>query len=206
MWLPPIRRRQRRGVGKLVNRPRFHFELLLWVAATAIAAPVASVCACGSCYNLGNNPLALPHPRAIEIAIATREEIEKGRLSDRPNISRAALPDGGSGTVSLKKVAAPFLVQAWAARLDGSRYSSQPLAIHFVFIDTEERCGVMVRGDVVLFDPSASFHSDTRAITTRATFYALTSGTLKMNEAEKRGLLIIEGSSSTAAMLLPTQR
>lgn len=182
------------------------FPPLPWVAAIAIVGVAASVYACGSCYNLGGNPLALPHPQAIEIALATRKAIESNLLSDRPMISRAALPEGGSGEVSLQKVVAPSLVEAWAARLSESDLPGSPTAIHFLFIDTEQSCGVLVRDGAVIFARQPSFFADTHVITTRSAFHALTSGTLSAAEAQRLGMLVLEGDAAGANVLASPPR
>ena len=173
---------------------------LPWLAAFVLAVAPAAAPACGSCYSLGGNPLALPHPRAIEIAVATRAAIEAGVIPERKAIPRDTLLEGGIGFVDLHKVPAPRLVQAWAARLGRSTSNNGSLAVHFLFIDTEQSCGLIMRGGAVVFDSNPSFHVDARIVTTRTAFQALVSGGLDAANAERLGLLIVEGDARARSL------
>ena len=185
-------------------RTRHLAARLLWLVAFVLAAAPAAAPACSFCYSLGGNPLALPHPRAIEVAVATRAAIEKGLLSDRQLIRSDTLPAGGHGFVALDKVPAAVLVQAWAAKLGRLELGDSPLSVHFLFIDTEQSCGLSVRGGAVLFEGKPSFHSDARVVTTRAAFHALLDGALSLAEARRLGLLLVEGDDRADA-LVPSQ-
>ncbi len=171
-------------------------SLACFVALVLAAAPSAAL-ACGFCHNLGGNALALPHPRAIEVAVATRAAIERGSLDDRRLVPRDTLPDGGTGLVPLHKVAAPAIVEAWAARLEQPGRDARPLAVHFLFIDTEQSCGLSARGGTVIFEAKPSFYCDARVVTTRAALLAVLDGTLSPAEAQKQRLLLIEGDRLT---------
>src|SRR5271170_5085869 len=52
--------------------------VLAWIVGAFVVCESAS--ACGICFTLGNDGLALPHPKAIEIAVATRAALDKGLL------------------------------------------------------------------------------------------------------------------------------
>jgi hypothetical protein len=171
------------------------------VALVLSAAVTAPALACTTCSRLIGNSLALPHPKAIEIAVATRAAIEKGLLSDRSFIPRAMLPEGGEGVVALRKVSGPRLVEAWAAQLERSNPEIERLAVHFLFIDTEQSCGLMIRGEAIVFDRQPLFHADARVVTTRATFHALVDGALGVYEAQRLGLLLVEGDSRAADLI-----
>jgi hypothetical protein len=171
------------------------------LAGLALAAGwVDPMWACGFCYSLGGNPLALPHPRAIEIAVATRAAIEKGTLAERPLVP-ASLAHGGNGLVALHKIPAPVLVERWAARLPPQEARQKALSVHFLFIDTEQSCALTVRAGAVLFEGRPAPHSDARVVTTRAAFYALLSGRLSLREAVRRGVLCVEGDPGVTSVL-----
>jgi hypothetical protein len=157
--------------------------------------------ACGFCFSLSGNPLALPHPRAIEIAVATRAAIDKGLPDDRRLIPSHPVLGGADGLIALHKVPAPLLVKCWAAKLPAGGKNDRPLSVHFLFIDTEQSCGLSVRGGAVLFESKSSPHSDARVVTTRATFYALLRGELNAKEAQRLGLLCVEGDQQATRFI-----
>src|SRR5262245_22535840 len=113
--------------------------MLLPITFTAmlVALPLVST-ACDTCNPLRSNALALPHPRAIELAVATRAATVKGLLSDHPVVPRATLSTGGTGLVALHKVPAPLLVESWVTQLAESMPQREAIAVHFLFIDTEQ--------------------------------------------------------------------
>ena len=45
--------------------------------------------ACGVCLSVQGNPLALPHPRAIEVAVATRNALDRGLLRSASPVNSA---------------------------------------------------------------------------------------------------------------------
>ena len=157
--------------------------------------------ACGVCGSIDGEALSLPHPRAIEIAVATRAAVEKGLFSDRPDIPRASVSSGSRGLISLDKVPGPLLVKCWAARINLPKPEVQPVAAHFVFIDTQQSCGLMVRSGTAVFESKPSFHADALIVTTRAAFQALVDGAITVAEAQQSGLLLIEGDAATSALL-----
>jgi hypothetical protein len=157
--------------------------------------------ACAVCLSL-NNPLALPHPRAIEIAVATRTAIDKGLLPPEKLITAATVLANGTGFIALKRVSAAELVKTWVARLKPRGQRSEPLIVHFLFVDTEEACGVEFRGGLVQYQPRLSSRSDARVVTTRMAFHALLTGRLTAGEARKRGLICLEGTVQSTAFSL----
>jgi hypothetical protein len=165
---------------------------LAWLAALTLAAPVPAL-ACGFCYSLGGNPLALPHPRAIEIAVATRTAIDNGKLDERPLVPARLAHGDGTGHVALHKIPAPVLVERWAAQLLRPEANAPPLSVHFLFIDTEQSCALILRGGRVLFEVRSAAGSDARVVTTRPAFHALLIGKLTPGEAQRLGLLHFEG-------------
>lgn len=174
---------------------------LTWLVAFVLAAAPTPAQACNFCYTLGGNPLALPHPKAIEVAVATRAAIEKGLITERKLIRDDTLAQGSSGFVALDKVPAPKLVQAWAAKLRRMERDGPTLTVHFLFIDTEQTCELIVRGGTVIFESKPSSHSDARVVTTRAAFHALLDGSLSQAEARRLGLLLVEGNNRAVALV-----
>jgi hypothetical protein len=150
---------------------------------------------------VNGNPLALPHPKAIEIALATRAAIESGQLKQKSLVPQETILEGGEGMLALHKVPAPLLVKAWARKCSGLKTGQATWNVHFLFIDTEEACGLSVRGGAVVFEPKPSMHSDARVVTTRAAFGALLFGALSSAEARKHSLVVLEGDRRAASLL-----
>jgi hypothetical protein len=175
----------------MVSLPRL--ALRCSVVALALVITPGPARPCGFCYSLGGNPLALPHPKAIEIAVATRAAIDKGTLDDKCLVPASLAQGGGSGFTTLHKIPAPALVERWAARLPRQEVARQPLSIHFLFIDTEQSCALILRGGMVMFEGKPSPHSDARVVTTRTAFHALLAKKLSPPDAQRLGLLHLEG-------------
>jgi hypothetical protein len=171
----------------------------LILAAFVVALP-APAPGCGFCYNLGSNPLALPHPKAIEIAVATRAAIDKGLLQEEKLVSAAVVPESGSGLIALKKVPASQLVVAWVAKVKPKIQNAGPLIVHFLFVDTSEVCGIEVRNGVVLHQAKVSPQSDIRVVTTKIVFHAILTGKLSLGKADSLGLSNIEGNQAKAIL------
>ncbi len=163
------------------------------VALAVVLLAVSAAPACGPCLRLTGNPLALPHPRAIEIAVATRAAIDKGLLDEKPLAPAALAHGGGNGLVALHKIPTPVLVERWAERFPPGQPSRQPLSVHFLFIDTEQSCALTLRGGAGLFEARPAGHSDARVVTTRSAFHALLTGRLTPAEARRLGVLHVEG-------------
>ena len=178
------------------------FARLRWPPALVLVAVVpAPVLACGFCANLNGNPLALPHPKAIEIAVATRAAIEKGHLNPKRLVPNEVLFEGGWGTTALHKLPAPLLVKAWARKCNSPPKSQATWTVHFLFIDTEEACALSVRGGAIVFEARPNVQSDARVVTTRAAFGALLMGTLRSAEGRQRGLVYLEGDGGAVGLL-----
>jgi hypothetical protein len=174
------------------------------LAAVLLASGVAP--ACGPCLSLTGNPLALPHPRAIEIAVATRAAIDRGLLAEKPLAPASLAHGGGNGLVALHKIPAPVLVERWAERLPPRQSGRQPLSVHFLFIDTEQSCALTLRGGAVLFETRSAGHSDARVVTTRPAFHALLTGRLTLAAAQGLGVLHLEGDRQAGRIALGMTR
>jgi hypothetical protein len=171
------------------------------LALTAALPPTAL--ACGFCASLNGNPLALPHPRAIEVAVATRAAIEKGQLEETCLVPQEVIYlESGGGMIALPQVPGPLLVKAWVRKCRCPDVRETTVDVHFLFIDTEEACGLSVRGGAVVFEARPSVQSDARVVTTRTTFAAMLLGKLGSAEARRRGLVLVEGDAR-AARLMP---
>jgi len=177
------------------------FARLRWPPALVLVALPAPVLACGFCANLDGNPLALPHPKAIEIAVATRAAIEKDHPNPKRLVPHEVLFEGGRGTTALHKLPAPLLVKAWARKCRCPSKNGSPWNAQLVFIDTEETCGLTVRAGGVWFETGPFPHNDARLVTTRTTFGALFMGNLSLQEARARGLVYLEGDARAASLL-----
>jgi hypothetical protein len=175
-------------------------RLLISCLAISAAMP-ASALACGFCVSLNGNPLALPHPKAIEIAVAARAAIEKGDLNEQCLIPQEFVFESGRGLIALHKVPAPLLVKAWARKCNSPPKSQATWTVHFLFIDTEEACALSVRGGAIVFEARPNVQSDARVVTTRAAFGALLMGTLRSAEGRQRGLVYLEGDGGAVGLL-----
>ena len=176
---------------------------LRWSLVVVLAAVVpAPALACGFCLSLTGDPLTLPHPKAIEIAVATRSAIEKGQLNEKRLFPQETVFESGSGLIALSKVPAPLLVKAWAKKCGCPRKGQAPWNVHFLFIDTDEACGLSLRGGAVVFEAKPSAHSDALVVTTRIAFAALLNGSLGLQEARQHGLVYLEGDACVAGVLL----
>jgi hypothetical protein len=162
---------------------------------------VEPVHGCGFCIALQGNALALPHPKAIEIAQATRAALDRGVLKENPLVASSLWREGGQGMTALERVPPPELVKAWAAKIQPKPRDSPALNMTFVFIDTEQTCGVVFRGGAVVYDSRPLGTCDTRVVTTRAAFYAIVAGELGVADAERLGVLCVEGEKRAADLL-----
>jgi hypothetical protein len=172
----------------------------IWITAVAFLATPGSADACGYCLSLNGNCLALPHPRAIEIAVATRAALDQGRLKEKPWVSRALCQGEGTGLIALDRVSPPQLVQAWSAKLKVA-CKDDSFSVHFLFIDTEHACGLLVRNGAILYDARPTTACDGRVVTTRAAFYALIAGEMDLDEAQRLGLVRVEGSKEATRFI-----
>jgi hypothetical protein len=178
-----------------MHSPRILLGLPLLGLPVMISPPPSQGCAV--CMNL-NNPLALSHPKAIEIALATRDAVDKGLLPGEQLIPAATVSPNGTGFIALKKVPAGQLVNRWVTGLKLGNQRSEPLIVHFLFVDTEEACGVEFRSGVPQYHSKLSSLSDARLVTTKIAFHAILTGKLTAIQAKELGLVCVEGSAQNA--------
>src|SRR6516162_6844806 len=145
----------------------------LAAALLGLLALVDPVHGCDFCLNFQGNPLALPHPKAIEIAAATRAAIDKGVMKENPLVANELWQGDGQGMTALKKIPPPELVRAWSARIKLKAKEDPAFNMNFLFVDTEQACGVTVRSGTALYEAKPFGHCAARVITTRPAFYAM---------------------------------
>lgn len=157
-----------------------------------LAAPAHG---CGVCYSFAANPLALPHPRAIEIAVATRTALDRGLLKTRTSSGRGwnTRPTGAS---SLK---------AWAQVASSTiRTGQKPFSLHVVLVDSAESYAIHVRAGHLVLDSRVSDRPDAVVATTQVALQAVLSGDIPWERAVECGLLNVEGSEECARVLAPS--
>jgi hypothetical protein len=152
-----------------------------------ILAPGLAV-GCDVCFSVSGNPFALPHPRALEIAVATRSALEKGLLTEREtkNVGWSRTPRRASGLEPLN---------AWLAKKNAGKATTDggPASLHIVLIDTSEAVALHFRSGAVLLDSKPSGSGDAVIATTSHGLRALLSGELSLDRALTMKLLIVEG-------------
>lgn len=165
----------------------------LFVLALLIPLVSGSTKACDYCYNLTGNPIALPHPKAIQIAVATRTAIEKGTVQANPLVRADRVMLEGSGLLALQKVPASSMVVHCVNGKQFSTIPANPATVHILFIDSSEACGLDLRGGLALLQPRLSTQSDGRIVLTKSSYYALQTGRLTLSQAIEAGLVVLEG-------------
>jgi hypothetical protein len=186
-----------------MSRRKFLAAAIVLTTAVANVIP-GSALACGLCLTIGGNPLALPHPKAIEIAVATRNAIDGGHLTMNPRVPSNLWHGEGTGWSALERIPPPQLVQGWAARLKVPGNDFDGLGVHILFIDTEHSCGLVIRKEAVLYETKTGNHCDAKAVMTRVAFYALVTGEVKISDAQQLGLLYLEGDKRLELFLAGT--
>jgi hypothetical protein len=176
--------------------------VLAWVAAAFAICESAS--ACGICFTLGNDGLALPHPKAIEIAVATRVALDKGLIR---------LPPGSQSGWNLReKLQGPALMDRWSEKVKAlpTQKRGETVSFHVVLIDSCEAFVVHVRGGTMVCVPGKMERGQTGLATTSITLAALLDGRLEWAQAVKLRLLQVEGNESdlgpSASMLFTMSR
>src|SRR5581483_10543007 len=96
---------------------------------------------CGFCPSLQGNPLALPQPKAIEIAVATRAALDKGRIQP------ASLPSAGGSWNHRAKQSGIAILHSWVERANANqdRRQAGSFSMHIILIDTSESLVIQSR-------------------------------------------------------------
>jgi hypothetical protein len=169
--------------------------VLAVLAASMLLVPQAR--GCGVCTAFLGNGLALPHPRAVEIAVATRAAFDKGLLRERaPAPPWACGP--ARGWHDRQKPSGVRLLKAWTEKAGASKRPLRhgPCVLHVVLVDTSETCAVHFRGGIIFFERINAEPGNTVVATTCATLQALLSGEMRVETATRAGLVVIEGDQS----------
>src|SRR5262249_48726579 len=155
--------RHRRSDGWEDVMRLFSAAILATMCLTGFAA------ACDVCIALRGDALALPHPRAIEVAVATRAALDKGLLRPAP----ASAPVGGWNRRDDASGAA--LAKAWAEKLSAAPLRPETFSLHVVLVDTSEAFVIHVRGGRAVVEPGG-VGAEAAAATTSITLRALVGG------------------------------
>lgn len=165
--------------------------------AWCVIAMVVMTCAktalgCGSCVSLSGSELSLPHPRAIEIAVATRAAIEAEQLKP---LSRR--------TAQGRRPTAREIVQRWIDMRSSRRPASKRPSgtLHVVLIDTSETLEVQFRPVGLVIVSEESKHSaDATMVSTLPALKSLLEGKHRLAQLLKTPLVVIEGDSEIAEL------
>jgi hypothetical protein len=161
---------------------------IAWLAALGLAAPSPTL-ACGFCFSLSGNPLALPHPRAIEIAVATRAALDRGLIRQR-----LPEPATGAGWDRRQERSGVPLMKAWvegghAAKAFSAR---EPFTLHIVLVDTSEGYAAHLRSGRAEFEPQPGSPADVVVVTTRPALCAILANQINLDDAVAAGVLVVE--------------
>jgi hypothetical protein len=148
--------------------------------------------ACGVCGCFKGNPLGLPHPRAIEIAVATRTALEAGLLADR-------LEGSSAGWNRHEKPSARKSIERLVEvlRADGDAFT-----FHVLLVDTEESYLIHVRSAGVAVEPGGAGRADAVLATTGIGLQGVIDGSLTCDQAIGRTVLVIDGDRDRLLRLL----
>ncbi len=177
------------------------FPLLVILLLVGAGTGIGDARGCNRCSMLAPNPFAVCHPRAIELAVATRQCIDRGVIEKDPVASRKLLE--ANRLVVLDKISAGSLLKHWSTALKPASRRRGPIAIHLLFTDTNELCELQLRGDLVLFQAKPAMVSESRIVTTRTAFYAIAAGRMSVRNALREGILLIEADSTAMTILGP---
>lgn len=157
------------------------------VAAFFLAVLADAAFACGLCLSVQGNPLALPHPRAIEVAVATRTALDSGTLR---------LASAGGWDNRRTPSARDYLAE-WSAnrRID----AAANISIHILLIDTSDAAVIVGRGGRLILAPGGDV-GDCVMVTTSVTLRAVLAGELSLRNALQNNLVVIEGKKDLAQL------
>lgn len=173
--------------------------LLTMAMLLATAGTFSRANACGYCATPSiGAAFALPHPKAIEIAVATRKAIEQGILHERGATCRSGMPQTSAGWIVLEKVTAYELLKNATDRLRPQNVRSMHVTLHFVFVDSNERCDLLIRDGLVQLCRGNALCSEVRIVTTKPTMDAVLQGRLSLAAAQMDGLILVETNNAGA--------
>ena len=157
-------------------------------ALCGVFLAASPACGCGLCQVLVGNPLSLPHPRAIEVAVATRAALDRG-LIRQPSPEPAA----GAGWDRRRDRSGVPMMQAWVeGGPAAAAFGGGPCTLHLVLVDTSEAVAAHLRSGRAVLEPRPAGPADVVVVTTRPALRALLAGQIKLDEAVAAGIVVVE--------------
>ncbi len=154
---------------------------LALLAAGTVTALTSSAAACGVCSWVGNG-FSIAHPRAIEIAVATRDALDAGLIEDSPRTAQA-----------------DALVARRVAMLVPRDWAAGDSVIEILWVDDNVTFRFAVRDNrVVASSEPALAARKLTIVTTAPAAAALAAHRLSFDDAVTRGLVIVERSPNRA--------
>jgi hypothetical protein len=152
------------------------------LAAGIVTAFTSSAVACDVCSWLGNG-FSIAHPRAIEIAVATRDALDAGFIEDSPRTAQA-----------------DALIARRVAMLVPSEWTAGDCVIEILWVDDNVTFHFAVRDKRIVASPEpAPTARKCTVVTTGPTAATLAVHRLSFDDAVTRGLVIVERSSIRVA-------
>jgi hypothetical protein len=167
----------RRGAYRGSRRDKPGGSPVVLLAAGIITALTSTAVACGDCSWVGNG-FSIPHPRAIEIAVATRDALDAGLIEDSPRTAQA-----------------DALIARRVAMLVPGDWAAGDSVIEILWVDDNITFHFAARDKRIV--ASAGPKPATRkltVVTTGPTAAALAMRRLSLDDAVTRGLVIVERS------------
>lgn len=156
----------------------------------ALSLEAGAALACGVCYSVKGDSFELPHPRAIEVAVATRAALDRGALT---------VPQLDSWNSRQKSLGLDPL-RSWA---EGRRFGSEGFSLHVVLVDMSESTAIVVRGGRAILHAQFEDAGDCTLVTSSVALRAILSGDLSLDLASRTKLAVIEGKREHARCLCP---
>jgi hypothetical protein len=143
-----------------------------------LTAFTSSAIACGVCSWVGDG-FSIAHPRAIEIAVATRDALDVGLIEDSPRTAQA-----------------DALIARRVAMLVANDRALGDCVIEILWVDENVTFHFAVRDKRVVASPGPPAALKLTVVTTGPTSAALAAHRLSFDDAMTRGLVIVERSPS----------
>jgi hypothetical protein len=159
---------------------------------------------CEVCFSFQGNPLSLPHPRAIEIAVATRAALDKGLLGEQAASSApSSAPSGGWNNREARSAAGVLQDRCEVVHLETAWRGHAPFSLHVVLIDTSETLELHVRGGQATLERQPRGAGDAVIATAYPGLQAIVAGRLAFDDAVRCGLVAVDGREQLIRVLFP---
>ncbi len=155
------------------------------VVAALVSTLCASVSACSFDMGFAGNPLALPHPRSLELAVAVHDAARRGRID---------LDTGGpqlEGEAGLQR--AGWRLRQLARSLGGFDGGDAAIALVLVDISLWARLTPAPLGAQLQLHVAGPEPGDVIAVSSETVLVQLIAGRLSGEDALRQGLLLLEG-------------